>query len=143
MRIIRKKEIKFVKLCLISPYLEQAMNILYLISLPIIIFKFLHIPSNLTNYEINQSAKNYLLEKQFRNISSPKEYLDYIEDLLDILYSRKSMPLFIPIGSLRLKRFSTNTNCEIKCIYPNPLNLAENSCKELYLIKIVILIHQT
>jgi hypothetical protein len=128
MRLIRKKEIKFVKLLLISPYLELSMNLLYLISLPLIIFKFLHMPNNITNFEINTLARTNLNQDQFKNITTPKQYINYIEDLLKTLYAPNKIPTFIPIGAIRLKRFSTIQNCNIRCSYPDPLEL-EPSCK--------------
>ena len=75
------------------------MNLLYLISLPLIIFKFLHIPNNLTNFEINTLARTNLNQEQFENITSPKQYMNYLEEILKTLYAPKNIPTLIPIGA--------------------------------------------
>jgi hypothetical protein len=114
MRLIQKKQIKILKLCLISPLLEQATNLLYLVCLPIIIFIFLHMPDNLINYDVNKLARDALNEKNFKNITSPDEFINYIQIISKQLYT-KDIPVFIPIGAIRLKRFSINNNCPISC----------------------------
>lgn len=129
MRLIRKKEIKFVKLFLISPYLEQAMNLLYLISLPIIIFKFLHIPNNLTNYEINDLVRKSLYETEFENITTPKHLLNYIEHTLKLLYAPPGIPTLLPLGSIRLKRFSIKNECNVRCSYSDQLDTDNTVCE--------------
>jgi hypothetical protein len=118
MNLIRKKEtIKFLKLCLISPLLEQTINLFYLISLPVIAFKILHFPLHLSNYDMNHVAREVFREQDLKNISTPELFFNYVSDINNLLYNSYDQvngPFFIPLGSIRLKKFSVKENCKEK-----------------------------
>jgi hypothetical protein len=116
MRLIRKKEIKFIKLCLISPWLEQVVNFLYLISLPVLIFKFLEIPLTFNTYEINQISRNSFKESDFRTIVNKSDLVTYTNNLLTDLYQPKTIPFYVPIGAVRVRRYVSTNECS-SCSY--------------------------
>ncbi len=105
------------------------MNILYLISLPLIIYKFLHIPNNINNFDINEIAKHCLYKENFNNITTPRHFINYLEKLLKSLYQPNGIPTFIPVGAVRLKRFSINNNCNLRCTYNDPLDIESSVCE--------------
>jgi hypothetical protein len=127
MRLIRKKEIKFIKLCLISPWLEQIVNLLYLISLPIIIFKFQATPTTLTTSDIDQYTRNLFNEDELRTITNKTHLQSYIGNLMEELYAPKRVPFYVPVGSARLRRFSTISNCTL-CL-PDIYKSDKDYCK--------------
>lgn len=114
MSLIRKKGLKFIKLCLVSPILDYLISIVYLVTLPIVIFKFSSITPNLSNYDITQIVRQELLEDSFRNISSSEHFISYLDNLVDTLYNPKDFPLLIPVSSIQLRSYSVNDqNCLI------------------------------
>lgn len=118
MRLIRKKEIRFVKLLLVSPWLEQVINAVYLFTLPIIAFKFIYFDSNFSNYEINTKVYENFNKDLFYNISNKESFINYLDIIANTLYEYKhdNPPFFIPMGSIRMKKFSIvqKPECEIK-----------------------------
>lgn len=137
MRLIRKKEIKFVKLFLISPILEQILNILYLFSLPVLVIKFLHTPTNLNPYDTNQITKQTFLEENFRNISNKEELISYLDTLMSTLYAYKPSPNFIPISSVQLKKYSLFNNCSLT--YVPCYNNSFSNGKKLFIKNQIVL----
>jgi hypothetical protein len=116
MRLIRKKEIKFIKLCLISPWLEQAVNFLYLISLPVLIFIFLANSKTFNANEIDSLTRVKFKENDLRMVSNKTDFIEYLDDVLDSLYNPTNVPFFVPIGSVRLRKYSIKKNCDL-CYY--------------------------
>jgi hypothetical protein len=116
MRLIRKKEIKFIKLCLISPWLEQIVNLLYLFSLPILIFKFQSLPMTLTPSDIGQYTRSLFKEYNFRSITNKTTLQTYINDIMSEVYTPQRVPFFVPVGSLRLRRHAIFNNCPL-CLH--------------------------
>ena len=111
MRFIRKKEIKFVKLLLISPLFEQITYICYLLSLMILFIKFLNFTDNFTNFEISRRISEHFEEDNFRKINNTQDFKNYLNTTVYKLYDYSKFPMFIPIGAIRLKKFSIKNNC--------------------------------
>jgi hypothetical protein len=111
MRLIRKKEIRYVKLFLVSPIVEQILNILYIITVPLFIYKLLYASENFSAYKNNELTRNILKEETFNNITSLPQFNDYLNSLIDTLYSNKSFPMLVPITSIQIKKFSLSVNC--------------------------------
>jgi len=108
---IRKKEIKFVKLILISPWLGQIIDFLYLISLPLIIIKIINYPDTINNYDSITYLENFLIKDNIKNITDRNTFYEFIVNSTEKLYDFKVFPMFIPFGSLRIKKFSNNDDC--------------------------------
>lgn len=114
--MIRKKQIKYFKLILVSPCLERIIGFLYLIALPILIFNFLNTGyrnlTKLSSYEIHSEISKTFNEQELKNISCPQDLIVYIQDdILNKLYNiqiNSEIPYFIPLGSVRLKKYSIN-----------------------------------
>ena len=110
MRFIRKKEIKFIKLLLISPYFDQLIHLFYLISLGILYVKFLNIPGAFTNYDIGKQI-SLAYEEEFRMIKNIEDFKYYINRTVYKLNDLSRFPMFIPIGGFRLKKYSIVDDC--------------------------------
>lgn len=111
MRLIRKKEIKFVKLLLISPYFDQIIHLLYLISLGMLYYKFINIPENFTNYEIGKQISRIYKEEEFRKMNNIEDFKIFMNDTVYNLYDMRKLPLFIPVGAVRLKKYTIIDEC--------------------------------
>ena len=89
MNVIRKKQIKYIKLFLISPWLEQVINILYIIILPIFSFYLINaselVPAY-SKFELTNEVEYYFKARQLKNTSEIKDYENYIGDILNLLY---------------------------------------------------------
>jgi hypothetical protein len=109
MNFISKKEIKYVKLILISPWLGQLIDIFYLVSLPILVLKF--IMEAMDNYQIHENSLKFFEIDKFRRIETKENLFDYYINITNKLYDYSSFPVFIPIGALRIKKFSHKNDC--------------------------------
>jgi len=125
MRFIGKKEIKFVKLLLISPYFDQIIHVLYLASLGFLFYEFMNFPNIFTNFEIDQQLRVNFQENQFRKIQKIEEFKNYINNTVYKLYDLSRFPMFIPTGGIRLKKYSITQDC---------YNITEE-CNQVNLIK--------
>ncbi len=110
---IRKKEIKLAKLILISPWLGQIIDLLYIISLPLIIIKFLNFPIFINNYDTNVFLENFFEKEKLINVTNKENFFNYLINTTEKLYDYSSFPIFIPIGRIRIRKFSINNNCLI------------------------------
>ena len=108
--VIKRKNIKFIKLCLISPITKILINILYIISFLVMFILFYAEDQNFNNYEINELVRNYLNYNQFSKIKNSSDFQSYLEYLLNKLYTidslNDSIPILIPLGPIRLTQFS-------------------------------------
>ncbi len=111
MRIIRKKQIKFLKLFLLSPLLDQANHIAYIISIIILYYQLLFIPANFSNYIVGEQLSEIFKERNFREINSFEEFSNYFNKTIYKLYDINKFPIFLPIGSLRLKTYDIKNQC--------------------------------
>lgn len=109
--LIRKKEIKYVKLFLISPWLGQMIDLFYIISLPLIVVKFINYPNGINNYITSSHLEDFFDKTKIRNITDKQAFFDYIIHIPEKLNDFKKFPMFIPIGSLRMKKYSLRSDC--------------------------------
>ena len=109
--LIRKKEIKYVKLFLISPWLGQIIDFFYILSLPLIIIKFINYPNSINSYITNTNLENFFEKSKLKNITDKSQFFDYVVYITEKLNDFKKFPMFIPIGSLRMKKYSLNEDC--------------------------------
>lgn len=128
MNLIRKKEIKFVKLILISPWLGQIIDLVYLICLPILVIKFINYPVEINNYNTNDNISIILEEQNLNLLRNKDDFFDYLSNITNKIYDFNSFPMFIPIGPIRLKKFSMSNDCYF--ISPECRN--NLSCKILF-----------
>ena len=110
MKVIQKKNIKYIKLCLISPIFEIITNIIYLTTFLILAFLYTKIGKNYNNYEITEMTSKYLEKETFLSIKSDTEFISYLKTILKKLYTfnkdTDSLPIFIPSGQVRLTKYS-------------------------------------
>lgn len=111
MNFIRKKEIKFFKLFLISPWLGQTIDLFYLISLPLIIFKFINYSDFINNYSASNNVYEFFEGKSLFNITEKTQFFEYVKKMTYKIYDFKTFPMFISIGSLRIKKYSLIEDC--------------------------------
>jgi len=109
--LIRKKEIKYVKLILISPWLGQIIDLFYLICLPLIIIKFINYPNSINNFETKTNLENVFEKARIENITDKNELFDYVVSITEKINDFNRFPMFIQIGSLRMKKYSINSDC--------------------------------
>ncbi len=141
MKVIQKKNIKYIKLCLISPIFEIVTNIIYLTSFLILAFLYTNIGRNYNNNEISKITELYLLKSQFTSIKSDTDYINYLKTILQKLYTYNkdtdSLPFLIPSGSVRLTKyaykgcsdsidFTKNCNNNYKCIITTLQDVFDN-----------------
>ncbi len=111
MRFIGKKEIKFVKLLLISPYFDQVINSLYIFCLGFLLIRFLNSPNNFTNHEIEKQIRKTYREDHLRKIHTIEGFKSYLNETMYKLYDFSHFPQFIPMGGIRLKKYSIIDEC--------------------------------
>ena len=141
MKVIQKKNIKYIKLCLISPIFEIVTNIIYLTSFLILAFLYTNIGRNYNNNEISRITELYLLKSQFTLIKSDTDYINYLKTILQKLYTYNkdtdSLPFLVPSGSVRLTKyaykgcsesidFTKNCNNNYKCIITTLQDVFDN-----------------
>ena len=112
--VIKKKNIKFIKKCLISPITEIIMNVMYIISFLTMYIFFISEGESFNNFQINEIAKNYLNYEQFSSIKNSSDFESYLQMLLNKLYiidsSKDPLPILIPLGPIRLSHFLNDVN---------------------------------
>lgn len=111
MRFIGKKQIKFVKLLLISPYFDQIIHFLYIFCFGFLVLKLLNVPSVFTTHEIEQQIRKTYEEDNLRNIQTIKGFKNYLNITMYKLYNFSRFPKFIPMGGIRLKKYSIKDEC--------------------------------
>jgi hypothetical protein len=114
MNVIRKRQIKYLKLCLISPWYEQIVNLLYLISLPLFAINIIQLTrdgsvASFTNYEVTEKVSVTFHEELFKTISTPEEFTSYLENLLNILYSSSLIPVSKGNSTSSISAFKNQT----------------------------------
>ena len=144
--VIKRKNIKFIKLCLISPITKIFINILYIISFLVMFIMFYSEDQNFNNFEINELVRNYLNYNKFSDIKNSSDFQSYLEYLLNKLYTidslEDSIPILIPLGPIRLTQISSNNydcfnfskSCHhnFTCVIESLVNLYSHKCEEKY-----------
>ena len=116
---ISLKNIKYIKLCIVSPAYEIIINLSIIILFFIISFLIQSQGIQMTNYQLTELISETFDEAKFRSIKNRADFYDYIDFLVDKLYEydpvnkEDSIPYYIPYGSIRLKKFS-NSGCAQK-----------------------------
>ena len=116
---ISLNNIKYIKLCVVSPAYEIIINLAIIVLFFAISFLIQSQGIQMTNYQLTELISDTFKEEDFRSIRSKSEYYNYIEFLVNKLYeydpvnNENSIPYYIPYGSIRLKKFS-NTDCTLK-----------------------------
>ena len=109
--IIPIKNIKFIKLCIVSPLFEILSNIVYLVSFFLLAFRILAMGSFFSNFQLNTLLSNYFDENYFRTISTEQNFLDYLDNIMKKLYNyspTSAVPVMIPFGAVRLKKYAND-----------------------------------
>ena len=116
---ISLKNIKYLKLCIVSPAYEILINLSIIVLFFTISFLIQSQGIQMTNYQLTELISDTFQEQKFREIKNKIDYYDYINFLVDKLYEYdptnhdNSIPYYIPYGAIRLKKFS-NTECNEK-----------------------------
>jgi hypothetical protein len=110
-----QKRLKYLKLCLISPALEIVINIIYISSF-IILFTYFYIEGKYYNdNQILKFTESYIDYNSFNSIDNDVEFISYLSDLINKLYTininTEKLPIFIPLNPIRLSQFS-NKGCK-------------------------------
>lgn len=112
--VIKMKNIKFIKKCLISPITEIILNIIYILSFLVMFILFFSEGEYYNNYHINEISKNHLNYELFLKIKNSTDFENYLELLLKkiytIDYSKDSLPILIPLSPIRFSQFSNDPN---------------------------------
>ena len=116
---ISLKNIKYIKLCIVSPAYEIIINLSIIVLFFFISFLIQSQGIQMTNYQLTELISNTFKEEEFRAIKTKEDYYNYIEFLVNKLYeydpvnNENSIPYYIPYGAIRLKKFS-NEGCTSK-----------------------------
>ena len=110
-----QKRLKYFKLCLISPALEIVIDIIYISSF-IILFTYFYIEGKYYNdNQILKFTESYIDYNSFNSISNAGEFITYLSNLVNKLYTIniniEKLPIFIPLNPIRLSQFS-NKGCK-------------------------------
>ena len=107
------RKIKYFQKCLISPAFEIILTISFIISLSILFSFFLQIGKKINNnYKLTEIIKEEFEGEKFYGIKTKREFLNYIEFLVNRLYefdpinNNDSFPYYIPYGSIRLRKYN-------------------------------------
>ena len=113
---ISLKNIKYIKLCIVSPAYEIIINLSIIVLFFTISFLIQSQGIQMTNYQLTELISDTFKEKEFRSIKTKQDFYDYTTFLVDKLYeydplnNNNSIPYYIPYGAIRLKKFS-NKGC--------------------------------
>lgn len=124
-KVIHKKNIKYIKLCLISPAFELIINFVYIVSFLLLSFKFYEMGTNFSNYDINLMTKDYLDEKTFFTIESDSDFISYLKSTLEKLYTFDAevyIPVMFPLGSIKMIKYIGNKDTCSSLIESTPCN---------------------
>ena len=130
---ISLKNIKYIKLCIVSPAYEIIINLSIIVLFFTISFLIQSQGIQMTNYQLTELISDTFREQQFRSIKIKQDYYDYINFLVDKLYEYKpqsnsySIPYYIPYGAIRLKKFS-NKGCLDKYNELNNIDCTTDAC---------------
>ena len=112
--IIPSKNIKYIKLCIISAQYEIIVNLIYIISFFLFVFNFVSQGNYFSNYELRRMISSDFEESTFLKISNQSDFLSYLDFLVYQLYQYdpsnhgNKIPIYIPLGNIRLKKYSNN-----------------------------------
>ena len=115
MKVVGAKNIKYVKICLVSAPTEIICNIIYLVSFALYFVYFYKDAKDYNSHQILEFTKSYINIDQFNNIKTATALKEYILFLRKRLYTldpkTESLPLFIPLSPIHLSQFS-NSECD-------------------------------
>lgn len=135
LKIIPSKNIKFIKLCIVSPLFEILTNVVYLVSFFLLAFRVLAMGSFFSNFQLNTLLSNYFDETYFRTISTEEHFLDYLDNIMKKLsnYSPiSSVPIMIPFGAVRLKKYANDPDlCQDKIDFTKVCTSSSCTIEEL------------
>ena len=112
--IIPSKNIKYIKLCIISAQYEIIVNLIYILSFFLFVFQFVSQGKYFSNYELRRMISNDFEESTFLNISNQSDFLSYLDFLVFQLYQYdpsnhgNKIPIYNPLVNIRLKKYSNN-----------------------------------
>jgi len=130
---ISLKNIKYIKLCIVSPAYEIIINLSIIVLFFTISFLIQSQGIQMTNYQLTELISDTFKEQDFRSIKTKQEFYDYIKFLVDKLYeydppsNDNSIPYYIPYGAIRLKKFS-NKGCLDKYNELRNINCQTDEC---------------
>lgn len=120
-KVIQKKSLRYIKLCLISPLFDVVISIVYIVTFLILSFEYFNMGNNFSNYEITQMTKEYLLEDMFKAIKTETDFINYLEQLLKTLYTfdpNVHIPIMIPLESILMVKYTGEKDKCSKLIKP-------------------------
>ena len=109
--IVPSKNIKIIKLCIVSPYYELVGNIIYIVSFFLLAFHIISPSKNFSNYQITNLVSQYFEEDKFKAVTTEQDFFDYIDLMVKKLYNynpNDRIYAFVPFGAIRLKKYSNN-----------------------------------
>lgn len=107
--LIPSKNIKYLKLFIISPYYEIIVNLAYIIFFFLLAFYILEMGSEISNSKITSLIETKYHKDEFIKIKTDQDFLNYIDFLVNELYTydpSKKLNFMIPLGSIRLKKYT-------------------------------------
>ena len=116
---ISLKNIKYIKLCIVSPAYEIIINLSIIVLFFVMSFLIQSQGIQMTNYQLTELISDTFQEETFKSIKTKNDFYNYIEMLVNKLYeydpvnNQNSIPYYIPYGAIRLKKFS-NIGCAEK-----------------------------
>ena len=116
---ISLKNIKYIKLCIVSPAYEIIINLSIIVLFFVMSFLIQSQGIQMTNYQLTELISDTFQEQRFKSIKTKNDFYNYIEMLVNKLYeydpvnNQNSIPYYIPYGAIRLKKFS-NLGCAEK-----------------------------
>ena len=116
---ISLKNIKYIKLCIVSPAYEIIINLSIIVLFFVMSFLIQSQGIQMTNYQLTELISDTFQEETFKSIKTKNDFYNYIEILVNKLYeydpvnNQNSIPYYIPYGAIRLKKFS-NIGCAEK-----------------------------
>ena len=122
------KYIKLLKLCIVSPAYEIIVELIMIAMFLAIAVLIQNQGKQLYNYQLAEIISDTFKESDFTSINSINSYMNYLDELVDLLYeynpsvNGKAIPYYIPYGAIRL-----NVIYNEKC--SNTYNEIENNIK--------------
>ena len=108
--ILPSQKIKYIKLCIVSPLYEIIFNVIYLISFFLLAFRILSSSKILNSYQLNNILSNTFEEEYFKaNVQTETDFFNYLERTMHKLYNydpSRTIPVMIPFGAVRIKKYS-------------------------------------
>ena len=84
--IIPSKNIKYIKLCIISAQYEILVNLVYILTFFLLIFQFISQGKYFSNYELRRMISLDFQESTFLQIETELDFLSYLDTLVYDLY---------------------------------------------------------